>query len=208
MRSLFKKLLLLRLLQSVARLLIHSDKPNRWKGLVLGAVGGAIGTLAMGYYFQTTSSLMSNEESKQSTEDGGNNSSQEPELISVVGKHYQDDESSTAALGRIVYQTLTGKPPESQTKTAMSQIIHWSFGAANGALYGAVRANAGIPDVAGGAFFGANVWLWASTLMVPLLGLSPSPTTTPTQQHVNYLGGHIVYGITTAAVTQTLYRML
>ncbi len=209
MQSLFRKLLILRFAQSFVDLFMRKNKPNRWKGLVLGAAGGAAGTLAMGYYFKAMSSLSSND-SSESSDELSDSSSEWHALddISLVGKNYQDDESSTAALGRIIYQTLAGQEPGTETKTAMSQIVHWSFGAANGALYGAVRGQAGMLDVTGGAIFGACVWLFDSNLMVPLLGLSSGPTSTPSKQHASQLGAHIVYGMTAATTTQLLRRVL
>jgi hypothetical protein len=206
MQSLFRKLLILRFAQSFVDRFIHQRKPNRWKGLVLGAAGGAAGTLAMGYFLQAMASLSGSSDSGESSNSA--RAWHALDDISLLGKHYHDDESSTAALGRIIYQTLAGKEPEQETKTAMSQIVHWSFGTSMGALYGAIRGHAGIPDATGGALFGSAVWLFASELMIPLLGLSSGPTTSPAQAHANYLGGHIVYGVTTATVTQLLHRIL
>lgn len=209
MKALFRKLLILRLAQSFGSMFLNRHRPNRWKGFVLGTLGGLAGTLAMGFYFQAMSSLASGSDSSESGDDSGDRSHKWHALddISLIGKHYKDGEGSTQAVGRIAYQTLAGREPASETKTAMSQIVHWSFGAANGALYGALRSDAGFPDASGGALFGANVWLFASNLMVPMLGLSAGPAATPPKQHVNYLGAHIVYGLTTAATTQLLDRV-
>lgn len=181
---------------------------NRWKGLVLGAVGGAVGTLAMGYYFKALAALPSC--------NGTGDSSEHADFplhglddISLVGRHYHEGEGSTAALGRIAYQTLAHRPPESQEiKTVLSQLVHWNFGMGMGSLYGAIRGRAAVPDTTGGLIFGVSVWLFASELLVPLLGLSPGPTTSPPSQHAKEFGAHIVYGVVTAATTQVLQRMV
>lgn len=185
-----------------------NHRPDRWKGLVLGAAGGAAGTAAMGAFMQAAASLISRRAIEQTE-------AQQParphplDDISLVGKNYQPDEGSTAAMGRIVYQAMAGHPPEApETKTTMSELVHWSFGTSMGALYGVVRGRVPLPDVAGGTVFGVCVWLFASELMVPLLGLSPGPTQTPLGSHANHAAGHVMYGVVTAATTQTLHRLL
>lgn len=192
-----------------AQRLARRQRPDPWKGLVIGALGGAAGTLLMGYYFQALAAL-------QRGDSGGDDDEQEAEAhgpldsVTLIGVHYQAGEGSTEALGRIVYQTLAGSAPESrETKTLLSELVHWSFGTAMGALYGAARGGrAAAVDVPGGALFGASVWLFASETMIPLLGLAPGPTAQPAARHAQEFGAHIVYGIAAAATTQGLYRLL
>lgn len=90
---------------------------------------------------------------------------------------------------------------------ALSEAVHWSFGTLMGALYGALRDRADRPDLGGGLAFGSGVWLFASELMLPLVGLAPGPTMSPAQQHTKELGAHLVYGTVVAAVTQALQRL-
>lgn len=189
-------------------LLKRRARPNRWKGLALGAAGGVAGTLAMGAYFKLAAALMggqSGDQPKEEQEKGG----QPLDNIALIGTHYQQGETSTETVGRLVYTALAGAPPRAkETKTALSQEVHWAFGAAMGALYGAARADAGMPDAGGGAIFGMAVWLLASELALPLLGLTPGPTAQPAEHHANYGVAHLVYGVTAAATTQGLRRIV
>jgi hypothetical protein len=181
-------------------------KPNRWKGLLLGSIGGAIGTLAMSLYFKALSPFV---DMDATTDDQDDSRSHALDSIALLGQHYQEDEGSTAAVGRLAYQTIAGAPPKAEeTRTMLSELVHWSFGMQMGALYGAIRGPADMPDIAGGLGFGVGVWLLASELAVPLLGFAPGPTKFPLAHHANELGAHMVYGVTTAATTQALQRCL
>lgn len=176
--------------------------PNRWQGLVLGALGGLAGTLAMGWYFKATSTLLPD---AQEQDDASAATPGALDEIAVIGPWYEHGEGSTAAVGRLVYRCITGHDPRAdETKTTLSELVHWSFGAAMGGLYGARRIAANGPDTLGGLVFGASVWLFASELAVPLLGFAPGPTAQPAAKHALEFGAHLIYGATTATTTHAL----
>ncbi len=119
------------------------------------------------------------------------------------------DESSTAAIGRIVYTALSGKPPENaETAATLSYLVHHSFGSAQGGLFGALTNGRGDRTVAEGTAFAAAIWLGADELGVSLLGLADGPGKYPLSQHLARWGAHVVYGLTVAATTNLLRRML
>jgi hypothetical protein len=93
---------------------MSSTERNRWKGLVLGMVGGIAGVLAMRVYWQQVEQLTGRDPRKDYDQ------SEVPDTdvldsVSLVGKHHRQGESSTAALGRIAYQQVTGKGPDQET---------------------------------------------------------------------------------------------
>jgi hypothetical protein len=195
--------LILALLPKLMQALL-SRRRNRWRGLVLGAVGGAAGTMAMGLYFKALSTLAHSDDQSSADGEGQANGWHALDDISLVGKHYQQGEGSTEAVGRIAYQTVAGKPPKAQeTKALLSEAVHWSFGTSMGAL----REQADWPDLGAGLAFGSAVWLFASELLLPLLRLAPGPTTSPAPQHAKEFGAHRVYGAFVAVVTQELQRL-
>jgi len=181
------------------------EPSNRWKGLVLGLSGGAAGTLAMNAYWQAVVS-MTGEDPRQETSDA------KPQMlddISVAGQQAQPDESSTAAIGRIGYETVTGSEPKTEeTKTVLSNAVHFGYGIAQGGLYGMLRGNVGAPDLLGGVSFGTALWLLGDELGIPVLGLAKGPTTYPVNQHIHRFAAHLVYGLTTSTTTQLLRRLL
>jgi hypothetical protein len=177
--------------------------PNRWQGLVLGTIGGLAGTLAMGWYFRATSALMQDAQEQQ--DDSVEDAPGALDDVALIGPFYEEGEGSTETVGRLAYQLVTGRNPRAkETKTMLSELTHWSFGASMGGLYGASRSDADAPDVLGGLAFGSGVWLFASEISLPLLGFAPGPTAQPAAKHALEFGAHLVYGATTAATTHAL----
>ena len=180
-------------------------KSNRWQGFILGLAGSVAGLLAMGLYWRYIAPLLTNEENEK------NSKSQSKPLddISLIGKNYKKGESSTAALGRLIYRQITGAAPKSaEAKTILSNLVHWGYGLLQGGLYGLWRSSASGLDPQGGLLYGTVLWLLGDELAVPLLGLQSGPTAAPPMQHLNRLGAHWAYGLGTAVVTQMLRRLL
>jgi len=187
-------------------------KPNRWKGFVTGMLGGAVGVIAMDYYWQTVAPVLD----RLSKERGiGATTEAYPESLNldslaIAGEQYQVEESSTATLGRILYQWITGKEPESEeTKTVLSYLVHWVYGILQGGIYGALTSSEddGL-DILGGPAYAAGLWLFGDELVVPVLGLQSGPTAVPPVQHANRLGAHLAYGLATGIATGLLRRLL
>jgi uncharacterized membrane protein YagU involved in acid resistance len=72
------------------------------------------------------------------------------------------------------------------------------------ALYGAAAEFAPGVTTGEGALFGAAVWVTADEGVVPLLGLSKSPTEYPLSIHAYALASHLVYGLTTEVVRRAV----
>lgn len=179
---------------------------NTLKGFVLGGLGGAAGVLAMRLYWQAATALEGEDPRTLTRDDAASHPLDE---VGVVGQLHQPDESSTAAVGRIAYEALTGDEPESpELKEALSYGVHWTYGIMLGGLYGAVRGHADPPDTPGGLVFGTAAWLIGDELMVPLLGLSKGPTVYPPKQHTHRLGAHLAYGLAVSGVAQVLFSLL
>lgn len=177
-------------------------KINRWRGAAAGAIGGVAATLAMGYAMPAIGKMLP--QGDPSVPDPFQRSDALDD-IALAGQHHREGESSTVTVGRIAYTALAGAEPQSdETRRLLSQEVHWAFGTAMGALYGAARAGARGADLAGGMTFGAGVWLLASELALPLLGISRGPTSQPIKSHAQYMLGHLVYGATLALVSQTI----
>lgn len=185
-----------------------AHKRNRWKGFVIGMVSSAVGLMAMQKYWQTvapkleTNSKLDDENIYPENVDLDN--------IAVTEKHYREDESSTAALGRMAYRWITGKEPRSKEGQEMlSYLVHWGYGILQGGLYGAFRGGNGkVLDLWGGAVHASGLWLLGDEVAVPMLGLQAGPTAVSPADHINRWGAHMAYGLTTAATTQLLSRIL
>lgn len=169
---------------------------NPWKGLLLGAVGGLLGTWAMGKFLQKAGV----------DEHEAGTSLRRAKESETGGRYIHEGEQSTETVGRLAWHAVTGEDPTRAEKEALAEVAHWGFGATMGALYGALHGSASVP--AGGILFGTAVWLVFSELAVPLLGLGPAPARTPLKGHLGHLGGHWIYGLVTAATLQGLGQAL
>jgi hypothetical protein len=144
---------------------VRYHEPNRWKGCVLGAIGGAVGVIAMRYYWKAVRAITG---SDPRTESHGTPETDALDLISVIGTHHQESESSTAAVGRIAYQFVTGKEPEAQeTKTTLSYLVHWLLSMFMDGVYGAIRGRTDVPDLQGGLALGLGLWFFGDELAFP-----------------------------------------
>jgi hypothetical protein len=185
-----------------------SDNRNRWKGFVIGMIGSAVGLLAMNKYWEVVAPKL--KEQEQLNDENIYPENLDLDDIAVTEQQYREDESSTAALGRIIYRQLTGKEPRSkETKEALSNLVHWGYGILQGGLYGAFRGDSRkLLDITGGAAFATGLWLLGDEVAVPMLGLQSGPTTVSPAGHLNRWGAHLAYGLTTAATTQLLDKLL
>lgn len=184
---------------------MFEQEPNRWKGFVLGLAGGAAGTVAMGGYWSALTSLLGSDPRMETLDDGVD----ALEDISVAGQHHTEEEGSTAAMGRIAYEQVTGEAPEpSETKSLLSYEVHYGYGTLQGGLYGAVTGGRGGRDVSDGALFGTALWLLGDEGLVSLLGLANGPGNYPLKQHVSRWGAHVVYGLAMAITVKVLRKLV
>jgi len=184
----------------------RKPRSNRWKGFVLGSLGGVAGVLAMQYYWQLATWLHGGQDPRKMK--ATNNSTQALDSISLVGQQHEEGESSTAAMGRIAYRALTGKEPRSQeTRTMLSYLVHWIISMSVAGMYGALRGRTTVPDAEGGAAMGTTLWLLGDELAMPLLGLTEGPAAYSPLLHVHSFGAHVAYGVASSLATQVLHRL-
>jgi hypothetical protein len=172
-----------------------------WKGFVAGAVGGIAGVAAMNLYQRGVKPLL---DRSNNGEDGRARRHD----ISLIGRQHRFQESSTAALGRIIHEKMTKTEPDDRTQKQLSNAVHWGYGITMGGIYGLVRGKRRNEDPIGGLGYGMALWIIGDELAVPLLGLAEGPRAYAKTLHAESLGAHIVYGIATAAVAQSVRRIL
>ena len=181
----------------------QKEKLNRWKGLTVGLVGGLAGVYTMRYYWKYIAPELFPEQADWKA----NPASESSNAISLVGQHYEAGEPATAALGRRVYEVITGQEPQSaEMKRLLADLTHWGWGVVAGGLYGGTRTRTYPRDIAGGFFYGIRLWL-GDELLAALMGMRAEPTAFPFRQHLWRLSGHWVYSFVTANVTRILYRL-
>jgi hypothetical protein len=187
----------------------HEDKlGNVAKGLVAGMVGGFVAAVVMNQFQQLLHRLIEGEErghGAQSMQQGTPRHGA-GEMLREYGVDSSDDATERTA-SAISVGVFDHELTESE-KDAAGTAVHYTFGIATGAIYGAAAEL--LPDVTAGAGvpFGAAVWLAADEGIVPLLGLSKLPTGYPLSTHAYALASHFVYGLTTEVVRRAVRERL
>jgi len=183
---------------------MNEGTPNRWKGLVLGVVGGLIGAYAMQRY---KNDLLPKLFPDVADPAKASPSSDPLEQRSPLGSLYQPGETAYQAAGRVAYQLLRGNAPrEPRERQRLGDLAHWAVGLLLGVSYGATRTSTLPRDIAGGFFYGIRIWL-GDEIVLPLVGLRAGPTRFSLRQHFALLTSYWVYSFITANATRLLYRL-
>lgn len=181
----------------------NSNDQSILTDIVIGTAGGLVGTLAMQAYWKTVTKMSGSDPRLETRKTNGQTTS-----IALLGTHHKEGESSTAALARLGYEAIEHKEPPQTQKDQLSQLVHWTYGAAQGAIYDAVARRLPGPKWAKGLTYGGAMWLLGDELAVPALGLAEGPRKYPARQHVHRLGSHLAYGLAAAFTTSALHRLV
>ena len=88
------------------------------------------------------------------------------------------------------------------------EAIHWSFGMAAGAAYGALAEYYPAATAKEGATFGMALEALTYEGALPVLGLSPDPENQTARERASEMTSHVVYGIATELVRSFIRKML
>ncbi len=126
------------------------------------------------------------------------------------GQRYRRPQSEPATFSAVdvLAEAATGRPLSGEYKAAAASAIHYAFGGALGAIYGAAAVRT--PDITawGGVPFGATVWIVADELGMPMAGLAMAPTEYPLKDHATTLASHLIFGAMTEAVRRAVATSL
>jgi uncharacterized membrane protein YagU involved in acid resistance len=86
--------------------------------------------------------------------------------------------------------------------------IHYAFGAASGALYGALAEVTPLVKLFDGLGFGGFVWFAGVEVAIPLFKLSAPPWRYPFRMHAYSFISHLIYGAVTEQARKTLRSAL
>jgi putative membrane protein len=108
----------------------------------------------------------------------------------------------------ILAQQVAGHPLPPGQKQAAMHGIHWGFGAAAGAVYGALVEIEPTLGVWRGAAFGLTLNKLTHESVLPRMGLARPKEEQPTQERISEWVTHAVYGIFTDSVRRVVRRRL
>ncbi|HEV2618848.1 MAG TPA: DUF1440 domain-containing protein [Acidobacteriaceae bacterium] len=108
----------------------------------------------------------------------------------------------------LLTEQLAGHPLDDDTKHAAAEAIHWGFGAAVGAAYGALAEYFPAATAKEGASFGMALEALTHESALPALGLSAEPHEQTTREHASEMTSHVVYGVATETVRGFVRKLL
>src|SRR5688500_16517348 len=156
-----------------------------YRGVLAGAVAGLVGTWAMSEVQRLWTKAVDDDVPESA---GGRHDARDWQERS------EGQNSNELAAQALAGYTL-GRPLTRRELRIAAPLMHYGFGAAMGAIYGAYAERRQADG--SGAGFGTLVWLGADEIAMPLLGLSDSTTHRPLEMHLQSLVAHLVYGTAT-----------
>jgi len=150
------------------------------KGAVAGVLGGAVASWTMNEFHAGVTRWLENAGSRRATS--------------------TDGDDATVKAASAISESLAGHTLTRREKKIAGPIVHYAFGSAIGALYGATSEYAPTTTTGYGLAFGSALWLGADEIGVPAAGLSKPPTEIPASTHATAFAMHLVYGMTLEGV--------
>ncbi len=104
----------------------------------------------------------------------------------------------------VLAEKVAGHPLDEPTKTIATETIHWAFGAAAGAAYGALAEYYPAATARDGANFGMTLMALTHEGALPALGLSAEPANQSTREKASEMATHVLFGF----VAETTRRFI
>jgi hypothetical protein len=157
-----------------------------------GLVAGAIGTIAM-------DALLFSRYRR------GGGDSTFADWESSAGLSGWDGAPAPALVGKRIVERVSGRELGPDRARLVNNVMHWAYGMANAAQYGAATHWLGRPRIRDGLPFGAAVW-GSGYVILPLLKLYEPIWKYDAKTLADDLSAHLVYGLTTATCLRALSR--
>lgn len=168
------------------------------RGALAGVAGGLMASWVMNEFMEGPGKKI-----QKSLQDGSDGSSEK------MPQNKSEDETATMKVADSVVEFTTGgRHLSHEGKEKGGPIVHYSYGALVGGLYGALTELWEAPRAGLGSVFGAVLFSAGDLVAVPALQLGPSPTEQPASALTNPFLSHIVYGVTTELSRRAIRPLL
>jgi putative membrane protein len=108
----------------------------------------------------------------------------------------------------VLVEKIFGHRLEGAQKLAAMETIHWGFGAATGAAYGALAEYYPAATAKDGAAFGMALTSLTRGIDLPALGIEAEPENQTFREKSSEIATHVVYGVVTETVRRVVRKML
>jgi hypothetical protein len=180
-----------------------TNRKRRRPNMLLGALAGAAGGLAGSWVMVRFNHLMD-------ANNGGSDKAGDSHPHRRANARPNDtdatipDEPGSMQAASAVAEPVLGRPLTEREKEIGGPIMHYLFGAASGALYGAVAERDRSTTRGAGTVFGVSVWLIADEIGMHAAGFASHPADYPLSRHASALASHIVFGLAVEGVRRAL----
>jgi uncharacterized membrane protein YagU involved in acid resistance len=120
----------------------------------------------------------------------------------------QSGDDATVKTANRISEGVAGRALTSEEKKVAGPLIHYVFGSAMGAVYGALAEAAPATTRGWGLPFGTALWLGADEVAVPALKLAKPPAEYAASTHASALAAHLVYGATAEGVRRAVRSIM
>lgn len=118
------------------------------------------------------------------------------------------DEDATMKTVEAIGKEVLHVEPSKEEKEKYAPVVHYAFGTAIGALYGALAERYPSVTKRWGTEYASAVFLAADELAVPALKLSKPLTQSPVSTHIYGWASHLVYGASAESIRRSLRMMM
>jgi putative membrane protein len=108
----------------------------------------------------------------------------------------------------VLSERVAGHPLDDDTRLVASESIHWGFGAAAGAFYGALAEFYPAATKKEGANFGLTLMALTHEGVLPAMSLSAPPSEQSEREQSSEAATHLLYGIVAERVRSMVRELL
>jgi putative membrane protein len=108
----------------------------------------------------------------------------------------------------VLAEKIAGRELSGPAKGLAAGTLHWGFGVATGAAYGALAEYFPAATSKDGASFGLALAALTHENALPALGLSAEPAEQTKREHTSEMATHLVFGVVTETVRRFVRKML
>jgi uncharacterized membrane protein YagU involved in acid resistance len=167
-------------------------------GVVAGIIGGIVATYVKDHVQAWWSKAVDGYESNSA---GGRHDSRDWQ------ERYEEENANELAAQAIAERTIDRDLTRDELQVA-APLLHYTFGASMGAIYGGLAEKADEVPLMSGAGFGTALWVAADEVAMPLLGLSKRKGELPFEAHAQSFAAHLVFGLTTELVRRGVRALM
>ena len=171
------------------------------RGILAGAIGGLVAAWVMNQFITGAGPKL--QQAIQSDEENQQQAKQKEQQE----KDPQPDATMKTA-DAIVNVVTGGEHLSWEGEQKGGPIVHYTFGALMGGLYGVLAEYSPLVHSGFGTTFGSLLFAGADLVAVPALNLSGSPKDAPASSYATPLAAHLVYGATTELVRRIVRQIV